>query len=187
MHLQRDHREQPDRASQSHGIHLRDGSGNEVCSYNTISGNTCAELRPSSPTDVRQQLYGIYLEDANCDSNVILGNITQNNKTGSIFSTGTADNRFVITQGKGTAIASAATVSIPSDGDIFHVTGTTNITNGITVNDWDNGRTVKLIFDDILTVTDTGTSVLQGNFTSAANDVLCLCCDGTNWVEVSRN
>lgn len=101
---------------------------------------------------------------------------------------GTPTNiHFTPRTGKGTAIASAATIAIPTDGDVFHVTGTTNITNGVTVNVWDNGRTVMLIFDDILTMTDTGTSVLQGNFTSAANDVLQLTCDGTNWIEVSRN
>lgn len=101
---------------------------------------------------------------------------------------GTPTNlHFDTPRGKGTNIASAATITIPTNGDVFHVTGTTNITNGITVRPWDNGRTISLIFDGILTVSDTGTSVLQGDFTSAANDVLQLACDATNWVEVSRN
>ena len=66
------------------GIHLRDGDGNEVCNYNMISGNNCSELRPSSPTDTRQQLYGIRTEDANCDFNNVVGNIAQGNKTGTV-------------------------------------------------------------------------------------------------------
>jgi hypothetical protein len=132
-------------------------------------------------------LYGIYLEDANCTNNQIEGNVLYNNKTGAVFATGTVTNGFRLKSGLGTAIASAATIAIPTDGSVFHVTGTTNITNGITVSSWQAGQTVSLIFDDILTMTDTGTSVLQGNFTSAANDVLQLACDGTNWVEVSRN
>ena len=89
--------------------------------------------------------------------------------------------------GLGTAIASAATIAIPTDGEVFHVTGTTNITNGVTVNAWDNGRIVTLIFDDILTMSDTGTSVLSAAYVTTANDTLTLRCDGTNWYEVSRS
>jgi hypothetical protein len=89
--------------------------------------------------------------------------------------------------GKGTNITSAATVAIPTDGDVFHVTGATNITNGITVNQWDNGRLATLIFDSTPTVSDTGTSVLAGNFVATADDTLSLRCDGTNWYEVGRS
>jgi len=97
---------------------------------------------------------------------------------------GTITNmKFRAPSDRGTDIASAATIAIPSDGDVFHVTGTTNITNGITVNDWDNGRQVVLIFDDVLTVSNTGTSNLAQDYTSVANSVLALKCDGTNWNE----
>lgn len=95
--------------------------------------------------------------------------------------------RTAVNYGRGTDIASAATISIPTDGTVFHVTGAVNVTNGITVNTWDNGRTVHLIFDSTPTVTDTGTSVLAGNFVATANDVLTITCDGTNWYEVSRS
>ncbi len=85
------------------------------------------------------------------------------------------------------AIASSATIAIPAFGVVFHVTGTTNITNGITVNPWDFGRQITLIFDSTPTVTDTGTSKLNGNFVATADDTLTLVCDGSNWFEVARS
>lgn len=105
---------------------------------------------------------------------------------------GTPTNCFLVPiPGKGTNITAAATISMPSDGDIFHVTGNTNITNGITVNAWDNGRRVFLIFEGTPTVSDTGTSKLAGNFVAAGTtndfDTLTLVCDGTNWYEVARS
>lgn len=89
--------------------------------------------------------------------------------------------------GQGPNIASAATIAIPGYGDVFHVTGNTNITNGITVNAIDSGRTVVLIFDSTPTITDTGTSRLAGNFVATADDTLTLKCDGTNWFELGRS
>jgi len=92
---------------------------------------------------------------------------------------------FAPKPGRGTDIASAATIAIPTDGTIFHVTGNTNITNGITVNAWDNGRTVTLIFDSTPTVSDTGTSKLAAAFVATADDALTLACDGTNWYQAA--
>lgn len=89
--------------------------------------------------------------------------------------------------GRGTDIVSAATISIPTDGDVFHVTGSTNITNGITVNTIDAGRTAVLIFDSTPTVTDTGTSKLNGNLVATADDTLTLKCDASNWYELARS
>lgn len=102
--------------------------------------------------------------------------------------TGTPINiHFTPTPGRGTDIASQATISMPPDGDVFHVTGNTNITNGITVNPQDNGRTVRLIFDSTPTVSDTGTSRLNGNFVATSDDTLTIVCDGTNWFELGRS
>lgn len=105
---------------------------------------------------------------------------------------GTPTNCYLVPiPGKGTNITAAATITIPSDGDLFHVTGNTNITNGITVLPWDNGRTVVLVFEGTPTVSDTGTSKLAGNFVAAGTtndfDTLTLKCDGTNWYELSRS
>jgi len=90
-------------------------------------------------------------------------------------------------EGLGTSITAAATISIPKDGTVFHVTGNTNITNGISVSALDNGRIVTLIFDGTPTVSDTGTSKLSAALVAAADTTLTLRCDGTNWYEVSRS
>lgn len=128
------------------------------------------------------------LDTIYCDSNVL------DTLTGShyVVAGGTPTNvRLRIRPGKGSNITAAATIFIPPDGDVFHVTGNTNITNGITVNAWDNGRRVVLIFDGTPTVSDTGTSKLAGNFVAAGTtndfDTLTLACDGTNWYEVARS
>lgn len=99
--------------------------------------------------------------------------------------------QFTPIPGRGTDITAAATIAIPTDGTVFHVTGNTNVTNGITVKPWDNGRRVFLVFEGTPTVSDTGTSKLAGNFVAAGTtndyDTLTLVCDGTNWYEVARS
>lgn len=121
----------------------------------------------------------IHIED--CDLEITAGS------DGMFFDSGVTNVHFNTTPGKGPNIASAATISIPVKGDVFHVTGNTNITNGITVKAWDNGRIVTLIFDGTPTVSDTGTSKLAGDFIATADDALTLRCDGTNWYEVARS
>jgi len=96
-------------------------------------------------------------------------------------------NSYGITTGKGIDITAAATIGIPTDGNVFHVTGNTNITNGITVNASDIGRLITLIFDGTPTVSDTGTSKLVAAFVATADDTLTLVCDGTNWYQVASS
>lgn len=106
--------------------------------------------------------------------------------TNRMSSSGAPTNvRVAFRPGRGTDIASAATIAIPQDGNVFHVTGAVNITNGITVNVWDNGRLVFLVFDSTPTVSDTGTSKLRAAFVATADDVLPLICDGTNWYQAA--
>ena len=83
-----------------------------------------------------------------------------------------------------TTVASAGTVFLPNFGRVFVITGTTNI-NALG-NQW-RGRQVTLVFQDALTVGNTGTLVLAGNFTTTANDTLNLISDGINWYETSRS
>jgi hypothetical protein len=84
------------------------------------------------------------------------------------------------------SVASAATITAPQDNDIILVTGTTNI-NTITATG-QIGRTITLVFDNVLTVNDgTGNLALAGNFTTSADDTLMLTCNGTTWYEVSRS
>ena len=86
-------------------------------------------------------------------------------------------------RGEGDAIASAATLVLGTDGDIFHVTGTTTITaiSG-------SQSVVTLIFDDILTLTHSASLVLNGavDFVTASGTVKQFLNDGGGvWREIA--
>lgn len=72
----------------------------------------------------------------------------------------------------GADIASSTTITPPSTGSSFHVTGTTAITTIASTNSW-NGRLIALVFDGALTFTHGTNLALPGsvNITTAANDV----------------
>ncbi|WP_430699073.1 terminase large subunit domain-containing protein [Mesorhizobium dulcispinae] len=84
----------------------------------------------------------------------------------------------------GTTVASASTI-VPT-GNLFHVSGTTNIATidgtGIVA-----GTTIRMIFDGILTVTAGSNLKMAGNFTTSASDMLVMTWDGTNWYEEGRS
>lgn len=79
-------------------------------------------------------------------------------------------------------VASATALTLPLGADVFEISGTTNITS-IVATGW-TGRTVRLIFQDVLTLTDGSNLKLAGNFVSSADDGIQLCCNGTNWFTV---
>lgn len=87
--------------------------------------------------------------------------------------------------GGGTAVASATAMPLPT-GNVFHVTGTTNITS-ITSTNFGAGVCITLIFDGVLTFTDGSNLVLAGNFVTTADDTISLCFDGTSWFETARS
>lgn len=99
--------------------------------------------------------------------------------------TGGILNTSVVIQG----VTAASVMTIPNTGDFFFVGGTTTI--GSITNGW-AGRTIKLVFGGIATVTNVvggGNSVrLAGgtNFTSAANSTLTLTHSGGQWYETGR-
>lgn len=72
----------------------------------------------------------------------------------------------------GSNIASAATITPPSTGSSFNITGVTTITAIASTNSWD-GRIVTLIFAGVLQITHSANLALPGstNITTAANDV----------------
>lgn len=91
-----------------------------------------------------------------------------------------------IFNGKGAVpVASQAAMPVPI-GNLYHVTGTTNITS-LTATGLRAGTVVTLIFDDVLTFTDGSNLVLAGNFVTTANDTITLVYDGTNWYEICRS
>lgn len=83
-------------------------------------------------------------------------------------------------------VASAATTALTT-GNVFHITGTTDITTLNTCDATNNGRVVFLVFDGVLTFTDGGALKLAGNFVTTADDTITLACDGTNWYELDRS
>jgi hypothetical protein len=98
-------------------------------------------------------------------------------------------------EAKGADIASATTVTLGAAGNTFKITGTTTI-DGIVTTNWQAGSIVYLWFSGALTFTHSsgapGASavamLLSGsvNLTTAANTILTLVYDGTNWQEVCR-
>ena len=83
-------------------------------------------------------------------------------------------------------LASANSLSLPANRNLFEISGTTNIfgfTNG-----W-NGRVVTLLFEGVVTLSNSSGLLLNNNanFTTQANSTLTLIATSpTTWVEVSR-
>ena len=165
--------------------------------HGAINGNSLQGLMDAG---------GIRLAGVTSDEMSITGNvITQTNVANdAIYVTGSVIPEFVVsgnadnannhfnsatsTLGKSydlPSVASAASVTLPYGSDVFLITGTTNITS-ITATAM-GGRTVTLVFAGVLTVTDGSNLKLAGNFTTTADDVMVLTCNGANWYEVSRS
>lgn len=85
---------------------------------------------------------------------------------------------------KGSNVASAGTTTL-GDGYLFHITGTTTITDIDFTNSWD-GRMAVLIFDGILTLTHSATLQLPGeaNIKTAAGDRVLIVVDSGDTVIV---
>lgn len=81
----------------------------------------------------------------------------------------------------GAPVASAATIAARAR--VFHVTGTTPITNVLFL----GVPLVTMIFDAACTATDGGNLKLAGNFAAGADDTLTIVWDGAAWFEVSRS
>ncbi len=95
-------------------------------------------------------------------------------------------DKVIFIEGFGGTIPSAATITIPSTGKTFFVSGTTNITSITATNQ--SGREITLIFQGILTFTDGSNLRLAGNLVTSADDTITLVCpDGVNWYEKCRS
>jgi hypothetical protein len=140
------------------------------------------------------QDYGIAASITNSTAfTVIEGNLCTGNNVSDIYLEGANSGNFkygpnlgtIITDVTAPSVASAATLTLPRGADVVSVTGTTGITSIVATGN--ARRTATLIFAGALTVTDGSNLKLAGNFTTTADDVLTLYCDGTNWFEVSRS
>lgn len=96
-----------------------------------------------------------------------------------------------INTAKGADVASANNLVLGNDGNVFHITGSTQI-NLLASTNFQAGTTVVLIFDGVLTVkhnqTVSGANkpiILQGaaDYVTAANSMLVLTYDGTSWFD----
>lgn len=100
---------------------------------------------------------------------------------------------------QGADVASANDLTLGADGNVFEITGTTQI-NAITTSGWQNGSVIRLIFTSTPTVKHNtaggaGTAVMllsgAADFSATADDVLTLVLSevgGTQaWREVSRS
>ena len=105
------------------------------------------------------------------------------------FNDGAANTRTKLNHGdgRGVDIASAAAITVPILGTIFHVTGTTGITSMAGFGQRD--QAITLIFDGVVTVTKGSNLKLGagGNFVSTANSTLSGVWDGTNFYETGRS
>ena len=89
----------------------------------------------------------------------------------------------------GANVASGTAITLGNDGNLFTVTGTTTVTTTVAK---PAGTRVCIIFSGTLTFTDDDTPGadkmrLAGNFSTTANDTICMVSDGTNWFEISRS
>jgi hypothetical protein len=100
----------------------------------------------------------------------------------------TWDNVSVVeksAEGEGTSIASASTITLGSDGDVFHITGSTGPITGLS----GVQPRVTLIFDSTPTLTHSASLVLStaADRSVAANDVLEFVNEGSNvWRQSER-
>lgn len=93
---------------------------------------------------------------------------------------------------KGVSVASATTVTLGADGNVFPISGTTTI-QGIVTTTWQAGSEITLMFAGILTLTHNsgapGASAVAlklttgANITTAANSIAVFVFDGTFWVQ----
>jgi hypothetical protein len=150
-----------------------------IVAYNTIRGFTG---------------YGIYVAGLANEVNLQLG---PNSITDAAFPIGPEPLLFPIlkrsrfSSAKGVTITAANDLTLGEDGNLFHVSGATQI-NAITTSRWQAGSEIKLIFDSNPTVKhntagSAGTAKLMlkaaGDLSAAANATLILTYDGTSWYE----
>lgn len=176
--------------------------GNGTYSIGQPSGYLLAE-------DIRRPTNGIYFHE---DTSGVAGDLygikwatsgsgagsTTNSITNSKALSWYTDKRVItigrFEQSAGANVTAANNLTLGADGNLFTITGNTQI-NAITTSNWQSGSVVRLLFTGTPTVKNNtaggaGTAVilLSGgtDFAAAANDVLTLTYNGTAWNEAVR-
>ena len=135
-----------------------------------------------------------YIEGSNATRNNIAAGVKIFGNTGGNILLNDASRLTMVSSGvydhtpnsstSGDVIASAETITLPSGGSFFAITGTTNIAN---ITSSHRGRVVYLNPQSVLTMLDGGNLRLNGNFVTSTGDIISLVCDGNAWYELSRS
>jgi len=115
-----------------------------------------------------------------------------------VYFEGNKSTKFqgAVQQKQGTNIASASSLTLPTDGNVFFITGTTQIDEIVIGSNWQSGSEITLVFEGSLTVKElnagSGVNIEladTGDFATTANDVLKLVYVSTlsKFLEVSRS
>lgn len=124
----------------------------------------------------------------------VTNGITASSFTGNSLIGNNVTSNGVIHNAKGADVASANDLTLGSDGNTFIITGNTQI-NAITTAQWSAGDKICLIFSGTPTVKHNtaggvGTAVIllagSVDLVAAANTILSLVYDGTQFQETSR-
>jgi len=161
-----------------------DGDGNTLWRYkedtewNTMATDTCKVKVDGTDT-------AAYLEDKLVEgSNVTItkadGKLTINLNVDNIYTDAEKEKVNAI-NAVGTAVESAATITVPANKTIFHITGTAAIS---TINLPYTGFTgkISIIPDEVFTF-DTAGNIAE-TYTATVNRVIDLVYDGTKWYRV---
>jgi len=132
--------------------------------------------------------------DAATDRTFVDGNVLRNTNESSVLSIASGTTQLIFgnnyysdstTHEAIATVASASTITLPPQFNIFAITGTTTIN---AINDSWEGREVTLLFSTTITINDQNPAIqLAGNFAANASDTLKLVFDGTTWFETSRS
>jgi hypothetical protein len=109
----------------------------------------------------------------------------QNNNTGNTPGVSSSTYWQAFGDVVGANIASAASIQPGSDGTIFQITGTTNISSILNPN---SVPVIKLIFTGNLTIiSNTNLNLPKGNFIATPGSTLTLVWNGSAWYEIARS
>jgi hypothetical protein len=166
-----------------------------IYTHYRLRGNGAATARTAGYLRVGKE--GNFDSAANMDATIDLMPSIDETPTNTLSASATYGARCYrrLNKSKGADVGSANDMTLGDAGNLFQITGTTQI-NRITTTGWLSGAEITLKFSSSVTVAHQGAATsgalarlnLAGaaNFSATANDVLKLVYDGTDWFEVSR-
>lgn len=98
-------------------------------------------------------------------------------KVGTVINNGNSRLQVGRALGQGINLASAETITLPKEGDVFILTGSTEVIN-ITP---EPGRSITLAFGGSIPIANTGNIALPNKFNGTGNATLPLVCAGFSW------